>query len=309
MMRASTIQLALAAAALLVMLVGVEAQNRPVRRFVSARHHDNHGLSLNTTHRRVRMRPGHLSHFDHHSTKRGNMASHAHMFNLFRLTGDMAHIAAFAFLLFRLQSANSCAGISLKTQELYLLVFLCRYVDLFTNFISMYNTIMKILFIGTTLYIVYLMREPLKATTYQEVEGTKYVTVLVPGCAFLALVLNDHSVSDSYFHCAQSFLWAFSIYMEAVAIVPQMVMLRRKKVVENLTANYIVALGFYRAMYLVNWAYRWFVDPISGTEFMIKVAAGLVQTALYVNFFQTYWQSRKAGQFGGDVVMDSKGYI
>ena len=33
----------------------------------------------------------------------------------------------------------TCAlpGISLKTQELYTLVFVCRYLDLFTNFISM----------------------------------------------------------------------------------------------------------------------------------------------------------------------------
>jgi hypothetical protein len=69
-------------------------------------------------------------------------------------------------------------------------------------------------------------------------------------------VINDHNVSDSYFHCFQSFLWACSIYFEAIAIVPQMTLLRRKKVVENLTANYIVALGFYRVMYLVNWAYR-----------------------------------------------------
>jgi ER lumen protein retaining receptor len=28
-------------------------------------------------------------------------------------------------------------GISLKTQELYALVFICRYLDLFTNFISL----------------------------------------------------------------------------------------------------------------------------------------------------------------------------
>ena len=28
-------------------------------------------------------------------------------------------------------------GISLKTQELYALVFVCRYLDLFTNFISL----------------------------------------------------------------------------------------------------------------------------------------------------------------------------
>lgn len=286
-----------------------EGANRAVPQFKSARHHDNHGLSLNTTHKRVRMRPGHLSHFDHHSTKRGNLASHAHMFNIFRLLGDFSHVASFAFLLFRLSSAGNCAGISLKTQEIYLLLFICRYVDLFTNFISLYNTVMKCIFISTMAYIVYMMRVSLKASCSPEPEGTKLAYGLVPACAFLAIVLNDHNVSDSYFHCFQSFLWAFSIYLEAIAIVPQMALLRRKKVVENLTANYIVALGLYRGMYLVNWAYRYFVDPISGIEFMIKVAAGLVQTGLFVHFFQIYLQSKKDGNFGGDVIMDSKGYI
>lgn len=39
---------------------------------------------------------------------------------------------------------SAAAGISLKTQFLYALVFLCRYVDLFWNFASMYNWIMKV---------------------------------------------------------------------------------------------------------------------------------------------------------------------
>jgi len=286
---------------------GADAAEPP--KIVSARHHDNHGMSLNTTHKRVRMRPGHLSHFDHHSIKRGNLSSHAHMFNVFRLLGDFSHVAAFAFLLFRLQSAGNCAGISLKTQEFYLAVFVCRYIDVFTNFISMYNTVMKCLFIATTAYIVFMMRTTLKASSSPEPEGTRLAMFIVPACGFLAIVLNDHNVSDSYAACLQSFFWAFSIYLESVAIVPQMALLRRKKVVENLTANYIVALGLYRAMYLVNWAYRWFVDPISGIEFMIKVAAGLVQTGLYVHFFQLYWASKKNGNVSGDVIMDQKGYI
>jgi len=291
----------------LCLFEGADA-NTGKRKFRSARHHHNEGLSLNTTHKRVKLHMhGHLSHFEHHSVDRGNLATHAHMFNVFRLMGDFSHIAAFLFLLFRLHGAHSCAGISLRTQELYLAVFLCRYVDLFTNFISMYNTVMKILFIGTTLYIVYMMRITLKESCAPEPEGDKLCMGLIPFCAFLALVLNDHLVSDSYFACFQSFLWAFSIYLEAVAIVPQMTLLKRKKLVENITANYIVALGLYRGLYLVNWGYRFFVDPISSTEFVIKVAAGLVQTGLYVQFFRVFLESKKAGS--QDVVMDSKGLI
>lgn len=34
-------------------------------------------------------------------------------------------------------SAAACPGISLKTQELYAVVFVCRYLDLFYSFISL----------------------------------------------------------------------------------------------------------------------------------------------------------------------------
>ena len=51
------------------------------------------------------------------------------------------------------------AGISFKTQALYLTVFLTRYIDLLTGpWISAYNTIMKIFFIGSSAYILWLMK-------------------------------------------------------------------------------------------------------------------------------------------------------
>jgi len=37
-------------------------------------------------------------------------------------------------------------------------VFCVRYLDLFMYFISMYNTLMKIFFISSTAFIIYLMR-------------------------------------------------------------------------------------------------------------------------------------------------------
>ncbi len=40
--------------------------------------------------------------------------------NLFRLAGDMTHVLSILVLLLRLQAAKNANGISLKTQELYL---------------------------------------------------------------------------------------------------------------------------------------------------------------------------------------------
>lgn len=39
-------------------------------------------------------------------------------------------------------------------------------------------------------------------------------------------------------------LWTFSIYLEAVAILPQLVLLQRSRNVDNLTGNYVFLLGY-----------------------------------------------------------------
>lgn len=51
-------------------------------------------------------------------------------------------------------------------------------------------------------------------------------------------------------------LWAFSIYLEAVGILPQLFMLQRTGEAENITTHYLFALGAYRALYIPNWVYR-----------------------------------------------------
>lgn len=92
--------------------------------------------------------------------------------NIFRLTGDMAHLLSIIVLLLKIRATKSCrgtawvtawgrsdrlegslgaaaprsldhlwpghtAGVSRKTQELYALVFVCRYLDLFYSYISL----------------------------------------------------------------------------------------------------------------------------------------------------------------------------
>lgn len=47
---------------------------------------------------------------------------------------------------------------------LFALVFITRYLDLFTSFISVYNTVMKVFFLTSSLGTVYLMYVKFKAT-------------------------------------------------------------------------------------------------------------------------------------------------
>jgi ER lumen protein retaining receptor len=200
--------------------------------------------------------------------------------NVFRLSGDMLHLASILMLLLKIHATRSCAGVSLKTQELYALVFVTRYLDLFYSFISLYNTVMKLIFLGTAFTIVWYMRfHRVVSQTYNKDQDTfRYLFIIVP-CAALAVLIN-HELSIT------EVLWTFSIYLEAVAILPQLVLLQRTKNVDTLTGNYVFALGGYRALYLVNWVYRYMTEP--GYKQWIVWVSGAVQTAIYCDFFYYY---------------------
>lgn len=83
-------------------------------------------------------------------------------------------------------------GISLKTQELYTIVFLARYLDLFTEFISVYNTIMKIVFIVSTLAIVWCMRfhRTVKRSYDRELDTFRH-WILIAASFVLALLIHE----------------------------------------------------------------------------------------------------------------------
>ena len=66
-------------------------------------------------------------------------SSYASPQNFFRIAGDVCHLLSFVVMFWKLNSSQSVAGISLKTQELYVIVFVARYLDLFWNFLSIYN--------------------------------------------------------------------------------------------------------------------------------------------------------------------------
>ena len=51
-------------------------------------------------------------------------------------------------------------------------------------------------------------------------------------------------------------LWTFSIYLESVAILPQLFMVSKTGEAESITSHYLFALGSYRGLYILNWIYR-----------------------------------------------------
>ncbi|CAF1030154.1 unnamed protein product [Brachionus calyciflorus] len=205
--------------------------------------------------------------------------------NIFRLIGDLSHLFAILILLLKIWKTRSCAGISGRSQILFALVFATRYLDLFTHFISLYNTLMKIFYLCSSFGTIYLMYVKFKAT-YDRNHDTFRVEFLLIPVAILSLIFNhEFDVLE--------ILWTFSIYLESVAILPQLFMVSKTGEAESITSHYLFALGAYRGLYILNWIYRYYTE---GFFDLIAVIAGIVQTVLYCDFFYLYITKVLKGQ-------------
>ncbi|XP_017785053.1 PREDICTED: ER lumen protein-retaining receptor-like [Nicrophorus vespilloides] len=194
--------------------------------------------------------------------------------NVFRLIADICHLLAIVTLLGKIWKTKSCAGISGKTQILFVMVFVTRYVDLMTTYVSLYNTTAKLIFIGlsvaTTFSIYMSFRE-----TYDDEHDTFRVEFLLAPATILALLINHEFTFIEI-------MWAFSIYLESVAILPQLFMIYKIGEADMFTLHYLLVLGSYRAFYILNWIYRY---QTTGYYDLISIVGGLVQTAFFCNFF------------------------
>lgn len=217
--------------------------------------------------------------------------------NIFRLAGDMSHVFSIIVLLLRLRVVKNAAGVSVRTHELFLVVFVTRYLDLFTTFYSIYNSVMKVLYIMSTAMIIYTIKvkEPIASTYDKAQDSFLHWKFAVAPTAVVTLI--THLIQHGLAFRPMDFLWLFSIYLESIAILPQLIVLQRYREVENLTGNYVFFMGAYRFLYILNWIYRSYHEPFYQHHFIVYFC-GVLQTLLYVDFFYYYIKSKsKGGKF------------
>lgn len=107
---------------------------------------------------------------------------------------------------------------------------------------------MKLFFVASSCYILFLMKIKFRPTHDPSID-TFRIEFLVGPSLLLGLLFN-------YKFILTEVLWSFSIFLESVAILPQLFMLQRTGEAETITTHYLAALGAYRALYIPNWIYR-----------------------------------------------------
>lgn len=206
--------------------------------------------------------------------------------NIYRLAGDIIHLTTIVGLLLYIWRKGSCKGISGRTQILFALLFTARYTDLFTNYISVYNSCMKIVFIAVT-YVTVLSIYFKYKESYNSQYDTFRSETLIIGATVIAIFVH---YKFTYFEV----LWAFSEYLEAVAIIPQLYLVSKAGKSEKVVTYYIFGLAMYRSLYLINWLYRYFGENYYD---LFSIVPAIIQLLIYFDYFFALLSSRLISKY------------
>ena len=88
------------------------------------------------------------------------------------------------------------SGISGKSQVLYAIVFTTRYLDLFTNFVSYYNTVMKVVFILCTYATLALIFWKFRTTYDSESDSFRAEVLVIPAAGLAVLVNHEFTLME-----------------------------------------------------------------------------------------------------------------
>mmetsp|Transcript_89500 Transcript_89500/g.208439 ORF Transcript_89500/g.208439 Transcript_89500/m.208439 type:complete len:289 (-) Transcript_89500:61-927(-) len=168
--------------------------------------------------------------------------------NLYRYVGDGLRIVAVAMLVGRSCCTQTVAGLSRKTQLLYLLFCISRYLDLFEHSQYAYLVVCKIFFI--TGHFVIWLSFCMFHNTYDREKDTCPISIIILPCFVAACALTEtSSVVET--------MWTFSQFLEGFAMVPQYIFSYRDRAEKRPSVTaFVVCMGTYRACYILNWMYK-----------------------------------------------------
>jgi ER lumen protein retaining receptor len=142
---------------------------------------------------------------------------------------------------------------------------------------------MKILFISASAFILYLMhlKDPFKNTYDRKNEDIFPHLYLILFAVIMTLIINkDYSL--------WGLTWSFSLWLESVAVFPQISIIAKTNGIFTYTAHYLAALGSYRFFYILLWIYRYIKF---GRVLWVSVFSGTLQVLLYADFFYLYFKN------------------
>jgi len=231
-------------------------------------------------------------------------------FSFLMTYGAMSRMFGFGILNVKTFLSKRATGVSVKTLQLYCLVFFFRLTSIIRHegylpydksgdWLYHVIEIMALLFTGSALWGCMV---PFKSTYQREMDkfgemnvtpgmGAVYLAVPV---LIIAIIVHPNLNSDFLSDVA----WTYAMYLESVALVPQLFMFQKQTsgVVELLTAHFVAALGFGRVMEFMFWIYSYHELATSAGSKLpgyLALFSQFMQLVLMLDFFWYYYLAVK----------------
>lgn len=172
------------------------------------------------------------------------------------LTGS-TQCLAFLMLLMKMASKHQAGGLSMKTLQLYVVMYVCRLTStLFRHgYLPVDGTgdgiyqMCDIVALSMVCFMLYRIQHGAERYSYQRDEDSFPLHRLVFGCFCMAMV-NHPDLNDSKFF---DVAWTMALYVDTVALVPQLYMMSKGGEIEMLTGHFIASMCVSRFVALLFW--------------------------------------------------------
>eukprot|EP00386_Alphamonas_edax_P006772 GDKI01021777.1.p1 GENE.GDKI01021777.1~~GDKI01021777.1.p1 ORF type:complete len:285 (+),score=75.19 GDKI01021777.1:121-975(+) len=167
-------------------------------------------------------------------------------------------IGAFSFLMvvYKIESSKSCAGVSLKMNECYVILLFARLCSIipFEGYLPydrsgdwLYQTVeaIALCLAGT---VVYMVRIRYKETYDPSSDQLNHLFLIVPA-AILAAIF--HPSLNAFMPADMS--WTFALYLESVCVLPQLFMFQKEGKVEPFTTHFLAGQALSKFLSFVFW--------------------------------------------------------
>lgn len=230
-------------------------------------------------------------------------------FSFFMVLSAIFQMSSFIIVTMQVYNYQNASGISLNSMICYMIVLLCRlsstlfyngYLPADTTGDWFYQLCEIVSVIAVALLIVFITR------LFKDTEDSQYDTVdfkylMLPTLILALLVhtsLNNNMLTD--------IAWSFSMYLESVAIYPQINLFAKKGgQIESYTSHYVSLQGLSRLMSLIFW---WYTYEELNEELdesyslfhnytgFVLISAQIIQLLLMIDFYYHYFKSLFKGE-------------
>ena len=206
--------------------------------------------------------------------------------------GYVSQLIGNYILIKKIRKTKNTQGLSFDSQILNLIGAAARVIWVSDTKLKkhVFVWIELILSLSASIYIVYLFRK-YKENKFEQIDNPIKCYYLIIAAAILSPFFYPGSKSS--IKMLYQILQSFTMFLEALGLLPQIYILRKLKEIEVAIGNYLVLLALSRILRLIFWTYMW----INGDSFIYLMVADFIHTCLLGDFVYYYLKSRTGANY------------